>query len=468
MKKLFKILFLATFFIFAICVSSYASGDVTVQDELVDGLFSKIETSDNISYNIDVDGTKLISLLSSTLSGDILSNNLYIKLPDNTTKATVTYKDNTSADLEIVNTSTANYAICPVPVIKKINDTYYPAFLNNLKANNTLSNSGTVEFFEENNTSLGSIIFSANLNKQLFTGALIYIDSTSTDSYIIDSNTGDITSSDSYNRIMSNGDCSIHILLNSNIGETITLSPFGTLSYVGTSNKDSVYTHEYSAKISDKTIFNNNTLCMFLSKENNILQICEFNFEGDLVVNNTPSENPNDGSTISIKDPTSNIKLDANSGIIPGDTTLNVNPVTEGERFEEIKVLFGDVKFTIFNISLISEDVTIQPSGTVKISIPIPIGYDRDNLIAYRVDTDGTVTKYAVTIDGDYAVFETSHFSDYVLAEKESSTTDSPNNLTNTLDNEPKTGINNHVSFVITTLVVSCIGLVICIKKMSK
>lgn len=475
MKKLFKILLLVTIFTFAICISSYAAGDVTVQEELIDGLFSNIESSDGTSYTIDVDGSKLISLLSSSLTGDTVSNNLYVKLPDTATKAVVTYSDNTTANLEIATTSEINYAICPVPVLKKINNVYYPAFLNSLKANNTSTNSGSVEFFADDSTSLGNITFSAKLNPDTFSGALIYIDSSSTDSYVLDSVNGDITISASYDRVMANGDCTIHVLLSSNIGETINLTPFGTLSYVGQSDKDSVYTYEYSAKILDETIFNNNIFCMFTSAENNILQVCEFNFEGDLIVADTPSENPDDSdnkAVISVKDSTSNIKLDATTGVVPDDTTLKVEQIKDGTRFEEIKSILGDVKFTVFNISLISNGSTIQPTGNVTISIPIPTGYDRDNLIAYRIDADGTKTDYSVKVDGDYAVIETNHFSDYILSEKVASVidsnTDGTTNSSNTLDNEPKTGINNPVSSVITVLIIACIGLTVCIKKISK
>ena len=37
-----------------------------------------------------------------------------------------------------------------------------------------------------------------------------------------------------------------------------------------------------------------------------------------------------------------------------------------------------------------------------------------------------------------------------------------------TLDKEPKTGINNPVTFVVSILIVACLGLAICIKKISK
>ena len=78
---------------------------------------------------------------------------------------------------------------------------------------------------------------------------------------------------------------------------------------------------------------------------------------------------------------------------------------------------------------------------------------------------NGHEKEYTVTVEGDYAVIEVDHFSDYVLAEK-TSTTDVKKD--STLDKEPKTGINNPVTFVVSILIVACLGLAICIKKISK
>ena len=66
MKKLMRISLLAILFISIMCIRSYASNDVSVQDEIIDGLFSSIDTTDNTSYTIKVDGSKLISLLSTS------------------------------------------------------------------------------------------------------------------------------------------------------------------------------------------------------------------------------------------------------------------------------------------------------------------------------------------------------------------------------------------------------------------
>ena len=185
---------------------------------------------------------------------------------------------------------------------------------------------------------------------------------------------------------------------------------------------------------------------------------------------NTPGENENiDNTSIyTTQDTTTNIKLSANTGIVPDGTTLNVDAITSGEVFDAISKKLGDVKFSIFDISLISNNVAIQPTnGNVKISIPIPNGYDTSNLVVYRFADDGSQEQeYAVTIDGNYAVFETDHFSNYALAEKSTTTNTSTNN--SQLDNEPKTGITNPVTVVVSTLVVACLGLFICIKKLSK
>lgn len=480
MKKLYRILFLVALFVLALCVSSYATGDgnVSVQTELVDGLFSNIESADDNSYNITVDVSKLLSIDSSSFTDDVISNDIYIQLPEIATKATVKYADGTTADLKIVTTTDSNYAVCPIPVLKRINDVYYPAFLNNLKENNTATNSGTIELLADDSSSVSTITFSANLDTTTFSGALIYIDSTSTDSYSSEPANGDITSSYTYDRIMANGDCTIHVILKEKIADSLTLEPFGTLTYVGEKETDTVYTHEYALQISDETIFNTNILCMLALAENNILHVNEFNFTGDLVVvenpNPTPDTNPDENidvnTKISIEDATTKIKLEALTGVVPDDTTLDVSVILEGETFDKIKTSLGDVKFNVFDITPLSNGQPITLNGKVTISIPIPSDFDKLNLIVHRFDSDGTQTEYPVTVDGDYAVFETDHFSNYVLAEKSSSTI-TDESLTagdGNLDSEPKTGIENPVSFVVTVLIIACLGLAICIKKISK
>ena len=184
----------------------------------------------------------------------------------------------------------------------------------------------------------------------------------------------------------------------------------------------------------------------------------------------TPDEDDNtDNEAIyTTQDTVTNIKLSATVGVVPDGTTLKVQAITSGNVFDAISEKLGDVKFSIFDISLLSNNTAIQPTnGTVKISIPIPSGYNSSNLVVYRLADDGSQEQeYAVTVDGNYAVFETDHFSNYALAEKPATTNTSTSD--NQLDNEPKTGIANPVIIVVSTLVVACLGLFVCIKKLSK
>lgn len=134
--------------------------------------------------------------------------------------------------------------------------------------------------------------------------------------------------------------------------------------------------------------------------------------------NQNSSENTN-VQTIIKKDSNTNIRLEASSDIIPDNTIMDVIEITESETFNQIKNNFTKIeKFKAFDITLKSDNTKIQPNGKVKISIPIPVGFDDSKLIIYRLDEDGSKTEYQVTVANGYAIFETDHFSTYVLGEK--------------------------------------------------
>lgn len=155
------------------------------------------------------------------------------------------------------------------------------------------------------------------------------------------------------------------------------------------------------------------------------------------------------------------------------EVDVNCTEITDEAKLERFKVSLGDStnKIVAYDINLLSNGVKVQPNGKVKISIPIPNGFNRNNLYVARIDEDGTVTKYDVTINGDYAEFETNHFSDYVLAEdkdktssadtneydseSEDETADSESensteeNKKHILDKTPKTGENSLIEMII-------------------
>ncbi len=161
-------------------------------------------------------------------------------------------------------------------------------------------------------------------------------------------------------------------------------------------------------------------------------------------------------SPVTDTDTDTNIQLETNTDIVPSDTVLEIKPIDK----KNITVLEDSVNnFVAYDITLKSNGVEVQPSGKVKIKIPIPAEFDTSKLVAYRIDGNNKI-KYDVTvetIDGKkYAVFETDHFSTYILAEtKETST-----NNKGELDETPKTGTTDIIKYIVPVTIMSAIGII--------
>ena len=123
----------------------------------------------------------------------------------------------------------------------------------------------------------------------------------------------------------------------------------------------------------------------------------------------------------------------------------------------------------VYDRTLQSEGVTVQPDGKVKVSIPIPEGLDTNKLVVYSINDNGTKTEYAVTVETvdniQYATFETDHFSTYVLGEKaeQTTTTNTETTAKGEKDETPKTGATATIAGI--TALVILIGTVVIIKK---
>jgi len=71
----------------------------------------------------------------------------------------------------------------------------------------------------------------------------------------------------------------------------------------------------------------------------------------------------------------------------------------------------------IFDITLKSKDgVHVQPDGTVKVKLPHD--WIHNNYKVYRVNDDGTITDMKAYQEGSHVVFETDHFSLYVIVDE--------------------------------------------------
>lgn len=118
-----------------------------------------------------------------------------------------------------------------------------------------------------------------------------------------------------------------------------------------------------------------------------------------------------------MKDETGNVQVNAQAGVLPGSAQLHVKDVTKGETV--VKAMQDIAQnYAAYDISIVSNGVAIQPNGKVNVRIKIPAGMNKDALDVYYVDTNGKHTLLESYLLNDEIIFETDHFSTYVIAER--------------------------------------------------
>lgn len=201
---------------------------------------------------------------------------------------------------------------------------------------------------------------------------------------------------------------------------------------------------------------------------------------------NKPEEKPNPDEdknpSNSLEDNKTHIKLEFKDNVLEENTILEVLPISNGTKYENIGKKLPDVEeFIVYDINLFKNGVKVQPNGKVLLSLPIPENFDKTRLAIYRIDEQNKIeyNGKVITIDNiDYIQFETDHFSNYVLAEKQlDNTKDEAPNEEETdikkepehkLDDEPKTGMVNIALITSIILCSSFVGYITCKKKSVK
>ena len=119
------------------------------------------------------------------------------------------------------------------------------------------------------------------------------------------------------------------------------------------------------------------------------------------------------------------IILNSSTNIVPTGSTFATNSVTSGAVYDNavavVKQKSTEVQqFVVLEMNLNSASgVAIhQLDGKVSVTIPVPTGLDATKSISvFRVETDGSLTKLDTKIVDGKCVFETDHFSTYVIAQ---------------------------------------------------
>ena len=136
------------------------------------------------------------------------------------------------------------------------------------------------------------------------------------------------------------------------------------------------------------------------------------------------------------KDIDSKVEINTTSGLVPHDTSIEVEVIGKDHKdFEKFLEALGKDNADIYDLKLYSESkgryITELPNGKFQVRIPLKDEYKNKKLKVYYVDDNGSKEEYDVTLssDGNYAIFETTHFSTYSLVSE--GTLSNPNTLDN-------------------------------------
>lgn len=105
------------------------------------------------------------------------------------------------------------------------------------------------------------------------------------------------------------------------------------------------------------------------------------------------------------------------TGSVPEGAMLQVFRVYDADAlvwFDDKEDTLANNDYELYNICLVKGDETVSSDGIVSVKIRIPEGYS-ENLRLYRQEPDGSWTSIKFTIQGDYLLFYTDHFSKYVI-----------------------------------------------------
>jgi hypothetical protein len=148
------------------------------------------------------------------------------------------------------------------------------------------------------------------------------------------------------------------------------------------------------------------------------------------------------------------VAADASSSL-PAGATLTGEQVTSGETYEAAASIAntsisGLSDFAVYNLDVFSGTTVVhQLDGYVQISLPVPANLTipaGKDLVVYRCEDDGRLTKCDTTVANGTVTFSTDHFSTYIFAVTDASSTTS---------SSPKTG---ETSTMVLLLAIATVG----------
>lgn len=140
-------------------------------------------------------------------------------------------------------------------------------------------------------------------------------------------------------------------------------------------------------------------------------------------------EEPEEQSpAVDLTDAATGVKIHADKGVFEEGVQLVVTPVTSGSDFDNAKkALDGTAKaFSLYEIHFIDKDgSTVQPNGTVSVSVPVPADYS-DKLAVYRINDNAGKTLMSGEAKDGFYTYLTKSFSLYALADTNVTASNTP------------------------------------------
>ncbi len=126
---------------------------------------------------------------------------------------------------------------------------------------------------------------------------------------------------------------------------------------------------------------------------------------------------------------TEEVEVKAAENVFPENTVVEIKTVTEGDSYKTVDTALKTTaaKFEVYDITATSDNVAVQPNGTVKATFDVPESFDIDKVAVVYVSDDGKVEALPCTVDKETKTVtaQLSHFSLYAVIEKVEAETES-------------------------------------------
>ncbi len=117
------------------------------------------------------------------------------------------------------------------------------------------------------------------------------------------------------------------------------------------------------------------------------------------------------------KDETTNVEI-----TYTDDNFDKAVEVTVSEEAVNANIVFEDEykNYKAYDISLLVDGKKVQPNGKVTVKLPVPADFNAESIAVYYIDGNGNKTRLDSKVENGFVVFETDHFSEYVIVDESS------------------------------------------------